>query len=278
MSDDRPAWSSVFAPDTLHPLQRTSRLEDITPEWAFGASTGKGVRVAVIDTGIDASHSAIGKPVSGYVAVSEDASGELVYDTSPHSDPYGHGTACAGIIRSLAPECELYSVKVLGAGLLGRGLVFAAGLRWAIDNKMHVCNLSLGTSKKDFFALFHELADMAYFRQVVLVTAANNRPVLSFPSMYAAVLSVAAHDGKNPYEWYYNPTPPVEFGAPGIDVRVAWADGSWITGTGNSYAAPHITGLVARIVEAHPGLTIFQIKTILRALAANVAPEPNSMA
>jgi subtilisin family serine protease len=161
---------------------------------------------------------------------------------------------------------------------LGRGLVFAAGLRWAIDNKMHVCNLSLGTSKKDFFALFHELADMAYFRQVVLVTAANNRPVLSFPSMYAAVLSVAAHDGKNPYEWYYNPTPPVEFGAPGIDVRVAWADGSWITGTGNSYAAPHITGLVARIVEAHPGLTIFQIKTILRALAANVAPEPNSMA
>ena len=73
------------------------------------------------------------------------------------------------------PGCELYSVKVLGARRRGRGLVFAAGLRWAIDNGMHVCNLSLGTSKKDLFGLFHELADLAYFRQVVLVTAANKR-------------------------------------------------------------------------------------------------------
>jgi len=55
------------------------------------------------------------------------------------------------------------------------------------------------------------------------------------------VLSVASHEGQDPYTFYYNPEPPVEFGAPGIDVRVAWAEGAWITATGNSFAAPHLT-------------------------------------
>jgi len=62
----------------------------------------------------------------------------------------------------------------------------------------------------------------------------------------------------------------VEFGAPGIEVLVAWDDGGWITATGNSFAAPHITGIVARILGKHPGLTLFQMKTVLRALSANM--------
>jgi subtilisin family serine protease len=266
----RPAWSSAFTPEALRVLNAVKPLEEIGPEWAFGTSTGKGVKVAVVDSGIDANHPVISGSVSGYVAISEMPDGELVYETEPHADAFGHGTACAGIIRSLAPDCELYSVKVLGTGLMGRGVVFAAGLRWAIENGMHVCNLSLGTTRKDFYAMFHEIADLAYFRNVALVTAANNMPVPSFPSLYASVISVACHEVNDPYRFYYNPEPPVEFGAPGIDVRVAWLNGQWITSTGNSYAAPHITGIVARMLGEHPGLTVFQIKTILRALAANV--------
>ena len=163
---------------------------------------------------------------------------------------------------------------MLGQGLLGRGVIFAAGLRWAIEHDMHVCNLSLGTTRKEFYSVFHELTDLAYFRNVALVTAANNMPVASFPSLYSSVISVASHDVADPYRYYYNPRPPVEFGAFGVDVRVAWLNGGWITATGNSYAAPHISGLVARILGQHPGLTVFQLKTILRALAANVAPDP----
>ena len=71
--------------------------------------------------------------------------------------------------------------------------------------------------------------------------------------------------------FYYNPDPPVEFGAPGINLRVAWRNGAWLTATGNSFAAPHITGMVARILGKHPSLTPFQIKVILRELSANVA-------
>jgi subtilisin family serine protease len=104
----------------------------------------------------------------------------------------------------------------------------------------------------------------------MLVTAANNMPVPSFPSLYAAVASVACHEGQDPYEFYYNPEPPVEFGAPGINVTVAWFGGGRMTVTGNSFSAPHITGLTAKILGKHPGLTPFQIKTILRATARNV--------
>jgi subtilisin len=271
--DERPAWSAQFAPETLRGLAPVPPLDEITPEWAWEGSTGEGVKVAVIDSGIDAHHPAVGGRVSGYVAITDGPLG-LLHDTEPHEDSFGHGTACAGIIRQVAPSCELYSVKVLGSRLTGRGTTFAAGIRWAIENGMQVCNLSMGTTKKNYYALLHDLADKAYFKNILLVTAANNMPVASFPSLYASVISVASHErAHDPYLFYYNPSPPVEFGAPGIDVRVAWTEGGWITATGNSFAAPHITGIVTRILGKHPDLTLFQVKTILRALSANMRRE-----
>jgi subtilisin family serine protease len=247
-------------------------IDGIDEEWAYGGSTGRGVKVAVIDSGVDADHPALGGRVEGYVAITEGPDG-LVYDTEPHEDVFGHGNACAGIVRTLAPECEVYSVRVLGPTLSGRGSVFAAGLRWAIENEMHVCNLSLSTPKRDFYAVLHELADQAYFRNVMLVASANNMPGASYPATYASVFSVASHDIADPYLFYYNPDPPVEFGAYGIDVRTAWSNGTWQTVTGNSFATPHIAGLVAKILGKHPNMTIFQMKAVLRALAANISRE-----
>ena len=270
MSAPRPAWSDAFASDVLPAVRPIPALDDLTTEWALGGSTGAGVKVAVLDSGIDADHSAVGG-VQGFVAIAEGPDGELTYHETPHGDLYGHGTACAGIIRALAPDCELYSARVLGADLTGRGRVFAAALRWAIEAGMHVCNLSLSTGRAEFFGLFHELADLAYFRHVPLVCAANNLPGPSYPSLYAAVLSVAAHEGRDPNALLYNPAPPVEFGAPGIDLEVAWLGGGTITATGNSVVAPLVTGLVARLLAKHPGLAVFQLKTVLRALAGNIA-------
>lgn len=279
MSDSRgsrPAWSEAFARTVLPVLRPIPGLDDLTPEWAWGGSTGAGVKVAVLDSGIDAGHPAIGG-VQGYVAIRSTEPDQFEYDEAPHTDLYGHGTACAGIIRSLAPDCELYSVRVLGEDLTGRGIIFAAGLRWAIDNGMHLCNLSLSTDRPTFFGLFHELADLAYFRHLPLVCAASNLPGPSYPSLYAAVISVAAHEEREPERFYYNPAPPVEFGAPGINVEVAWLGGGSISATGNSFATPHVAGLVARILSKHPGLTVFQIKTILRALAANVGSDDEEL-
>jgi len=270
----RPAWSEAFTPDVLTPLPGFPPLDKhgITREWAWGGSTGAGVKVAVIDSGIDADHPAIGGHISGYVSIRQDSDG-LIMDSTPHRDQFGHGTACAGIIRSLAPECELFSVQVLGPTLTGSSAVFAAGVRWAIEHGMDVCNLSLGTSRREFFGVFHELTDLAYFRRLPLVCAANNVAGASYPSLYGVVLSVAAHDGTDPEQFYANPLPPVEFGAPGIDIPVPWLDDSEITVTGNSFAAPHITGHVARLLGKHPHLTVFEVKTILRALADNAVPQ-----
>ncbi len=273
MNQNRPAWSWQFAPESIVRAPHVRGLEDITADWAWGGSTGAGIKVAVIDSGIDNDHPAIAGRVKGYIAFHEDRDGNMNVDESPHTDAFGHGTACADIIRRLAPDCDLYSVKVLGPMLTGKGTAFAAGLRWAIEQGMHVVNLSLGSTKRDYYGMFHELADEAYFKNTVLVTAANNMPVASYPSLFAAVTSVACHEGQDPLEFYYNPLPPVEFGAPGINVTVAWLGGGQMTVTGNSFSAPHIAGLVARILSKHPGLTPFQVKTILRATARNVGGE-----
>jgi subtilisin len=273
MSIMRPAWSWQFAPDAIQSLDLLLPEESITSDWAWEGSTGKGVRVAVIDSGIEAEHPAIGGRVSRFVTVRE-AGDEIIVDESSAGDAYGHGTACAGIIRSIAPDCDLISVKVLGTALSGSGRGFLGGLRWAIEQGADVCNLSLGTTRPEFYARLHELVDQAYFRRTMIVAAVNNLPVPSFPSVFATVFSVAAHAGTDPSNFFYNPDPPAEFGAPGIDVRVPWLGGEWIAATGNSFAAPHIAGHIARILGKHSNLTPFQMKMILRALAANASRVP----
>jgi subtilisin family serine protease len=265
----KPAWAWQFEPGTLQHVD-TSLPAAITRDWAWGDSTGAGVRVAVIDSGIDASHPAVRSVAGGAVILADpDAPRGARVIEGPHKDLFGHGTACAAIIRAVAPEAELYSVRVLGEKLTGRGAVFAEGMRWAIANGMHVLNMSLSTSRIDYYGLFHEITDTAYFKRAMVVCAVNNVRAPSYPSQYASVFSVAAHSGRDPLRLDYNPAPPVEFGAPGIDLEVAWLGGKTIRATGNSFAAPHVSGLIARILGKHPALTPFQMKTVLMAVASN---------
>ena len=196
----------------------------------------------------------------------------IVVEDPDAVDVVGHGTACAGIIHGLAPDAEIVSVRVLGPDNRGKGTIFAAGLEWAIAQGASVINLSLSSKSEALFGVFHEIVDQAYFANVLLVSAANNVPGPSYPSLFASVVSVAAHDVADPWTWYYNPSPPVEFGAYGVDVEVAWKDGGRIIATGNSFAAPHIAGLAALIRAKHPGATPFEVKTILATVANGARP------
>jgi subtilisin family serine protease len=220
---------------------------------------------------VDPNHPAVGS-VERAVALSWDKEAQEVrYEEGPHDDLFGHGTACAGIIRRAAPECAIWSVRVLGERLSGKGVVFASGLEWAVQHGARVVNLSLSTGREDYYGLFHEIADEAYFAGVVLVCAVNNVPAPTYPSQFASVISVAAHDDDDPFVIECNPAPPVEFGAPGIEILVPWLNGTTIRSTGNSFAAPHVTGLVARMLSKHPHLTPYDVKTVLRAVARNAA-------
>jgi subtilisin family serine protease len=263
----RPAWSDAFAAATL---RRVPRIDvPLDKDWAWGGATGAGVTVAVVDSGVDAAHPAVGA-VDRAIAFRWDAAVQDAVSTEgPHDDLFGHGTACAGIIRRAAPAVTLWSVRVLGSKLTGKGAVFAAGLRWAIEQGAQVVNLSLSTGRAEHFGLFHEIADEAAFAGVVLVCATNNVPAPTYPAQFSSVISVAAHDGRDPFCLDTNPAPPADFGAPGIDIEVPWLAGGTIVATGNSFAAPHVAGLVARLLSKHPHLTAYEVKTVLRAVASN---------
>lgn len=265
-----PAWGDAFIPERLPTVPTLHPLRDMTREWAYGDASGRGVRVAIVDSGVDSGNPAVGGLAGGAV-IEVDAStpkGVRVVE-GPHDDLYGHGTACAGIVRALAPEVELHSVRVLGAKLTGRAYVFAAGLEWCIEQGMDVVNLSLSTVNEDWYGGLHELCDVAANAGIVVTAAMSNVRRASYPAEFSSVLSVAAMPGQDREVFVCNPRPPAEWGAPGIDVDVPWLDGSTIRSTGNSYAAPVITGHVARIMGAHPGLTTWQVRAVLAGLASN---------
>jgi subtilisin len=241
----------------------------VTREWAWGGSSGRGIRVCVVDSGIEGDHPDVG-PVQGSYAVSAAADGELAVVPVAAGDACGHGTACAGVIRSLAPECELYSVRVLGERYSSTGDMFIAGLRWAVAQGFDVVNLSLSTTRQKFAQALHTVADDAYFAGTTLVAAAHNTPVESFPWRFASVVSVGSHSVRDPGMVLYNPSPPVEFFAYGTDVDVPWPGGRRTRITGNSFAAPHVAGYCALAKGKHPDLTPFQLKNLLYLTSDNV--------
>jgi len=263
-----PAWSEPFATGQREGLVRVVPFASFDRAMAWGGADGSGVTVAVIDSGVEASHPDVGGKLVRSVKVELGSAGEpVVLDDPEARDVVGHGTACAGIIHALAPAADIVSVRVLGPDNRGKGALFAAGLEWAIQQGVSVVNLSLSSRSEAFFAAFHELADQAYFSNVLLVSAANNVPGPSYPSLFAAVVSVAAHDLVDPFTYFYNPHPPVEFGARGMDVEVAWQDGGRIVATGNSFAAPHIAGIAALVRSKHPTAAPFEVKAMLAATA-----------
>jgi subtilisin len=269
MTLDLPAWGEPFAGPDRSRLDRHGPWGRVDRAWAFGDGSGRGVKVAIVDSGVEASHPAVGGSLVRSVTIELNDVDYDAVEVEP-SDVVGHGTACAAIIHALAPEAEIISVRVLGSDNRGTGPVFASGLEWAIEESgADIVNLSLSSRSDAMFGPLHELADEAYFRNILLVSAANNVSVASYPSLYAAVVSVAAHDLPDPEAWFYNPEPPVEFGAYGLDVDVAWRGGTRMVVTGNSFAAPHIAGYAARIRGAHAGLTPFEVKAILAATATN---------
>ena len=266
--DELPAWSL--------PRDASDRIAIDNPlparvdrEWAIGGATGRGVRVCILDSGVEPSHPLVGE-ISSAVSISVDEEGDPVADDDTEGDLCGHGTACAGVVRGLAPEVEIHSVRVIGAGFSGSGKVLVAGLRWAVEQGYDIVNMSLSTTKRSFGETLHELVDTAYFNHSILVASAHNMPVESYPWRFSSVVSVGSHEEDDSLVFYANPDPPVEFFARGVDVDVAWLAGGSIRATGNSFATPALSGIAALVLGKHPGLTPFQVKTVLYLISTNV--------
>ena len=220
-------------------------------------------RVAIIDSGIDPTHEKIG------------AVHEVLLDSvsPPTAVSAGHGTACAGIIRQIAPTATLYDVRLFDESLTADGPALLAAVRWAIEQRMDVVNLSLGTTDVTFRDALAEVCRQAREAGVILVAAEHNDGRESYPAVLSDVIGVAGGKVRGRYGYYYRPGDAIECVARGDAQRVCWTDPRYVMVSGTSFAAPHVTGMVALIRQAHPGASLEQVREQLQANALQGTPE-----
>ncbi len=234
---------------------------------AWRDKTGKGVRVGIVDSGVESDHEMLSGRINNCFEARLE-NGRIVFDRTGSGDSAGHGTACAGIISSIAPDAEINSIKVLGPGGLGDGHAFLAGLEFAVKEGYNVINLSLGTTKPQFAVPLHDLLDRGYRNGCVIVAAANNLPQPSYPSVFSSsLISVSKSEITNPFDFGFRFGDVIELTAPGVNVRTSWLKNSYRNLTGNSFACPQIVGIITLLFEAYPELTPFQVKSLLYSIA-----------
>ncbi len=229
---------------------------------------GRGVSVAILDTGVDARHEALQGAVKSTYEVVRDGR-VLVCKPTDDTDPVGHGTACAGIIHRLAPLAELHSIRVIGRDSVGTLEQLIFGLQWALDQGYKILNLSLGTVQKHALAELCELVDRGYFEGKLLIAAANNYRQISYPAQFAALLAVDNRAIPNPAEFHFLLNQPIEIAANGMYVRAPSPGNKYRFHTGTSFACPQVAGLVARLASRIDDLRPFQVKALLWAMRAN---------
>jgi subtilisin len=227
--------------------------------------------VLVVDSGVDDHHPEFAASRVMHFAVEEFANGGLQVVPATSHDPIGHGTAVASIVRRYAPDAELTSVRILGRKNLGTTEHLFTALDWAVRERFDVINTSLGTTYLALLAKFKPRIDAAYLSGAILVSACSNldAEIIEYPAHFTSVISVSAAT-LAPLA-LERTAGMVEFRAAGVDVPVAWRMGSVATVTGSSFAAPHVTALVARLREQYPQWNATQMKAALYELAAPAA-------
>ncbi len=243
---------------------------------AIAAGDGRGVRVAVIDSGVEADHPRLRKMrLADSVGVVEEG-GRIEIRSGEGFDVYGHGTAVASVIHRVAPGAEVGSFRVLDARNLSRTAIIQAGIYEAMRRGYHVLNCSFGCKGLPKFVMPHkQWIDRAYVQGVHVVAACNNIDPREpeWPAHFPSVISVGiappgAEFAQGGSGYLHVPGELVEFLAPGENIEVAWTGGGLRTETGSSFAAPAVTGVLARLLSAKPGLPPAHVLDLLPRLAS----------
>ncbi len=236
---------SIPAPDSLH-------------HRFFAGRTGKGVRVAIIDSGVHAEHPHVGG-VAGGIAIAADGRKHQGY-----VDRLGHGTAVAAVIREKAPEAELFVVKVFHQSLSTRVEVLEQAITWAAQERMRVVNLSLGTNKTEHRRELHEAVQFARARGTLIVAADQEAGVRYLPGSLPGVLTVLLDWScpRNEYRAEELSEGKIVFHASGYPRDIPGVPASRNL-KGISFAVANMTGFVARAWEAHPDASPDDLSRVL---------------
>jgi subtilisin family serine protease len=252
--------------------------------------TGRGVKIAVLDSGIETTHPMLeGLTLADDLAVIDDGL-RLTTIEGQGKDVFGHGTAIAGIIKRVAPEAEIGSFRVLGEQLRSRTLIIREGVRLALERGYHILNCSFGCGREDHVLHYKDWIDEAYLRKCHIVAACNNQDFMKrewpghFPTVVTVNFATTAFNGGASVlpragntasrevlasdALFYRPGNLVEFIAPGQDIVVPWLAGAIKKVTGSSFAAPYVAGLLARLISGCPSLSPLHTKTLLQKLAS----------
>ncbi|WP_440953231.1 S8 family serine peptidase [Methanococcoides sp. FTZ1] len=238
----------------VHAMEQTTPwgIERIGAPVVHSTYTGDGVKVAIIDTGIDYNHPDLNASYAGgYDYVNKD------YDPM---DDRGHGTHVAGTVAAVnnefgvigaAPDAELYAVKVLDSDGSGSYTNVISGVQWAADNEMDVASMSLGGGLNSIS--LKRACNNAYEQGVVLVASAGNSygGRVSYPAAYDSVIAVSATDEDDTIAYFSSIGLQVELAAPGVNVNSTVPDNKYDYKDGTSMAAPHVTGTVALLLNTN---------------------------
>jgi subtilisin family serine protease len=247
---------------------------------------GAGVKVAVIDTGIDYTHPDL--------AVNYKGGYDFVNKDNDPMDDNGHGTHVAGTIAAkkdgvgvvgVAPGAELYALKVLSASGSGSGSNIVAALEWAADNGMQITNNSYGSSQSSVTMETAFLNSEA--RGVLHVASAGNSGrcdgkgpnTVGYPARYSSVIAVAATNSSDVRPCFSSTGPEVELAAPGVAINSTKMGGGYIEYNGTSMASPHVAGAAALVISANitdkngNGFVIDEVRQVLQSTAEDIGPE-----
>ena len=243
------------------------------PSTVWNVATGAGVSVAVVDSGIYSIHPDLHGKVVGGVSFFE-----------PHdpwgNDTHGHGTHVAGIVHQVAPNADLYDVKVIGMDGSTDFALIGQGIEWASLQGIKVVNLSLGGSSGDGYQVLKDICDAAEARGTLLIAAAGNNEsaMVNYPAGYSSVMAISSCDIYLQKSWFTSYGSHIEMIAPGSDIPSTfppyldeWGDEqNWKTMNGTSMSCPHVVGAAALLWQLAPAYTNAQIRQTLKNTAQDL--------
>ena len=236
-------------------------------------ASGKGIKVGVVDSGWD--KTLIDDRIKEGINL-VDPDDELSLKVSSNfNDTNGHGTSCAELILRIAPEVEIYPIRVFGKRIETSANILIEAIKWAVEKNIKVLNFSLGTLLSEAMEPLYSACEFARRKGIIIISANSNSDEWSYPAIFENSIGVELGNFESIYDFEFRKDEAVECIAKGLHNDILTLSGIRIKSGGNSFAAPVITGLVSLIVEKNPFHNLDDVRKYLRKYSRSKFKKPS---